>query len=84
MNKLLLGLSNARITQLLGRGAVVRGIRHNLQVLTEVLQTEATKMEHHIEKKCRGAEGIILTQTQEQINQHFLSVGLDSSQNCGD
>jgi hypothetical protein len=43
MNKLLLGLfifyscSNARITQLLGRGAVVRGIRQNLQVLTEVL-----------------------------------------------
>jgi hypothetical protein len=44
----------------------VRGIRHNLQVLTEVLQTESTKMEVHIEKKCRGAEGIILTQTQEK------------------
>ncbi|MCI29689.1 hypothetical protein A2U01_0050898 [Trifolium medium] len=51
---------------------------------TEVLQAETAEMEIRIEKKCRRAEGIIPSETEEQINQHFLSAGPGSSQDCRD
>jgi hypothetical protein len=62
----------------------VRKIGHNSSVLTEVLQTEATTMEVHTEKKRKRFEGITPAETEKQTNQHFLSAGPGSSQDCRD
>jgi hypothetical protein len=76
--------SNTRTMPLSNGGEVVRGTRQNSPVLTRILQPEATNMDVHTEKKRRRAEGTTLADTKEQTNQHFLSAGPGSSQDCRD
>ncbi|XP_045791974.1 uncharacterized protein LOC123886726 [Trifolium pratense] len=60
----------------------LRESRQITPLLTEVVHPE--QMETHMEKKRRRAEGITPAATDEHLNQHFLSAGPGSSQDCRD
>ncbi|CAJ2639359.1 unnamed protein product [Trifolium pratense] len=66
----------------LSAGSNLRESRQITPLLTAGVHPE--QMETHTEKKRRRAEGITPAATDEHLNQHFLSAGPGSSQDCRD